>query len=83
MVKLPRPFVILEQQRSYCKQQTCIFPSDIIARAIEQCTALFFCLIRPHLGLVHRRKKNTKGAGADSGAVSPNADSIFKALCSS
>lgn len=31
MVKQPRSFGILQQQRSYCKQQTLFFTSDIIA----------------------------------------------------
>lgn len=36
MVKVTRPFAILQQQRRYCKQQTFVSPSDIIAQATEQ-----------------------------------------------
>lgn len=64
MVKQPRPFGILQQQRSYCKQQTLFFTSDIIAL--------------PFFFTMPCDKTITTVVGCPVALLSPTVDSIFQ-----
>jgi hypothetical protein len=88
-VKLPPPFGILQQQRIYCKHDDGSFPSDIIARVVKQqnmnCIFKYIFFIntagRSSSPFHQQNQNNNKVGGANSGSVSPNADSMFKELC--
>lgn len=68
MVKLPQPFAVLQQQRSYCKQQKQrgVFHSGIIATVIEQQNMYFISFFTgwreaPHLCVVNKTIPMTVG----------------------
>jgi hypothetical protein len=85
MVKLTRSLGI-QQQQSYCKQRALFFSLSLRHHCTHDRTAeyvlqfFFFthCSMPPTSVTSTKQKQEKKGAGADSGAVSPNADSIFK-----
>lgn len=64
VVELPRPFGTLQQQRSYCKQQTLFFTSDIIAL--------------PFFFTMPCDKTITTVVGCPVALLSPTVDSIFQ-----
>lgn len=79
MVKLPRPFGMLQQQKLLQTMNTVFFPIG------HQCTRFFFTTLL-NAPLLFRPHVNNQGAGVDSGTVSPNCRfhllKVAKHLCS-